>query len=176
MLKTAETAGQGGADSIRLRAIAGTQHEFFPILPEVGDAQSVAAPYIPISPRRCGDPPRIRRAEFGTLHGHAGKSQQNRSQGLASRSAKVPRHADAIVLVRRRHLPIHAGFRGCRPRMDVPAIGIIHARPGSLMRTSGQGRTQGHRPMRTGRRSGSSMGWLRASPFRVPTYTSDHKR
>ena len=44
---------------------------------------------------------------------------------------------------RRRHLPIRARFTACGPRMNVPAIGIIHAGPGSLLRTVGEGRTPG---------------------------------
>lgn len=60
-------------------------------------------------------------------------------------------HADAVVLVlRRQRSPIHAGFTACRPRMNVPAIGIIHAGPGSLMRTDGEGRTQGPVPFAAG--------------------------
>lgn len=39
--------------------------------------------------------------------------------------------------VSRRRLPIHAGFRACRPRISVPVIGIIHGGFGSLMRTGG---------------------------------------
>ena len=73
----------------------------------------------------------------------AGKSWRNGPRGLVSRSANHPRHAGAIVRVRRRHLPVHAGFTACRPRMNVPATGIIHVGPGSLMRTGGERRTQG---------------------------------
>ena len=81
--------------------------------------------------------------ELGTLHGHAGQSRRNRSQGLESGSASDFRQADPITLLRRRCLPIHAGGTACRPRMNVPADGIIAAGPGSLMKTGGEGRTQG---------------------------------
>jgi len=116
---------------------------FFPVLPQVGDAPSPAAPYSPVSRRRCGDGPGMLRAGIRDVHAHAGKSCRNRPQGLASRSANDPRHADAIVPDRRRRLPVHAGVTACRTRMNVPATGIIHAGPGSLMRTGGEGRTQG---------------------------------
>ena len=84
--------------------------------------------------------------QFGTLHAHVGEFRQNKSKRLVSRSANDPQNADAIVLVRRRHSSISAGYSACGPRMDVPATGIIHQGPGSLLRTGGEGRTPGPAP------------------------------
>ena len=39
--------------------------------------------------------------------------------------------------------PVQAGFTACRPRMNVPATGIIPAGPGSLRRRGGERRRQG---------------------------------
>ena len=102
-----------------------------------GAIQSGLAPAARIRIRGC--PVR----ELRTVNCHAGGLRRNEPRGLASRSANDPQHADAIVLVGRRRLPIHAGFSACRPRMNVPALGIIHAGPDSLMRTGGEGGTQG---------------------------------
>ena len=55
-------------------------------------------------------------------------------QGLAFRSANDIRYANAIVP--------GVGFTACRPCMNVPANGIIHAGPGSQKWTVGDGRTQ----------------------------------
>ena len=114
-----------------------TRHEIFPVLPHVGDARSPAGPYISVSHRPCGGGSGMRRAR---------KCRRNRSQGLGARSASDPPPAGAIVSVRRRHPPVHAGIAACRPRMNIPAIGIIAAAPGSLMRTGGEGRTPGPGP------------------------------
>ena len=116
-----------------LRAIRPTRRKFFPVLPHVGDARFPAAPYIPVSRRSSGGGSGMRRA---------GKSRRSRSQGLVSRSARGLRHAPAIVPDRRPDWPVHAGFGACRPRMNVPATGIIHAGSGSLTRRGGEGRTQ----------------------------------
>ena len=137
---------RGGAESIRLRAI---RQDAAQILADSPRSRGRAIPGCAVqfglasAPRgRTGDASR----EFRTLHIHTGKSRRDRPEGPASRSANGLRHAGAIVLIRRRHLPVTAGFTACLPRRDVPAIGIIHAGPGSLMRTSGEGRAQGPVP------------------------------
>ena len=81
--------------------------------------------------------------EHGTLHGDAGRFRRNTSRGPPHRSANDPRHAGAMVPVRRGRWRVHAGVTACRRRMNVPAPGIIPAGRGSLTRTGGDGRTQG---------------------------------
>ena len=51
MLKTAEAAGAALRASV-FAQFARKQPKFFPILPQIGDAQSLAGSYIPVS-RRC---------------------------------------------------------------------------------------------------------------------------
>ena len=41
--------------AVALAQFTGTRHGFFPVLAKVGDAQFLAAPYGPISRRRCED-------------------------------------------------------------------------------------------------------------------------
>ena len=108
-----------------------------------------AAPYSPVSHRRGG---------IAMLHSHAGPSRRSKPQDLAWRSGNGLRPGDAVLPVRRRHSPVRAGLRACRPRMNVPATGIIRAGSGSLMRRGGEGTTQGPAASRRDCRQASPMG------------------
>ena len=143
MLKTVQRL-TGGADGIGLRAVRrNAARYFFPILTQVGDAQFLAAPYIPV----------FGSAMRGRIRGWVVREclGRSRSQGLANLGGTSRTIFDMPVGDRsssgRRHLPIHARLHG----MPASAwmfrrLGIIHAGPGSLMRTSGEGRTQGPDP------------------------------
>ena len=64
---------------------------------------------------------------------------QQKSSRFSPRLGKRHPRPRLYIPVSRRRLPVQAGFTACRPRMNVPATGIIHAGPGSLMRTGGEG-------------------------------------
>ena len=85
--------------------------------------------------------------EFGTLHCHAGELGRNEPRGLVSRSANDPRPAGAVIHVRRRACRSLSASRHAAGGMNVPALGIIHARSGRLLRMGGEGRTQGRGPV-----------------------------
>ena len=86
--------------------------------------------------------------EFGTLHCHAGELRRNEPRGLVSRSANDPRPAGAVIHVRRRACrSLLSASRHAAGVMNVPALGIIPARCGRLLRTGGEGRTQGRGPV-----------------------------
>ena len=95
--------------------VAGTPHTIFPPLPEVGDARSLAAPYSPDSRRRRRD------GSARAASGNTGRCMPlpitpgEPAQGLVSGSSCCLRQTGAIVLVRRRRLPVHAGSRHASP-------------------------------------------------------------
>lgn len=79
---------------------------------------------------------------------------------IGERSSTPRRHRP----VRRRRLAVPAGFRACRPRMNVPATGIIHAGPGSLLRRGGEA-TNRNASSRTAARTGvASVGAASCRP------------
>ena len=81
------------------------------------------------------------------MHCHGGELRRNEPRGLVSRSANDPRPAGAVIHVRRRACRSLSASRYAAGVMNVPGIGIIHARSGRLLRTGGEGRTQGRGPV-----------------------------